>query len=176
MKRLPNFYKDLVLFGQKHFNLLVQSELNKQSILSQAIFDNKNLLIKGESVWHKLLYSKGVCLCVSFLSCYSLVKTIPKDWRVVLRAFTDTDENLAFENSYDELYRYLSAKFFHKKLISNHFVHPSFGAHLLRKLNIQEVNWRTVYMSQNLGWLNHSLSLMSSPFTNDYQNTHLALF
>ena len=62
VKRLPSFYKDIVLLWEKYSNLLVQSEVNKKSILSQEIFNNKNLLIKGESIWHKLLYSKGMRL------------------------------------------------------------------------------------------------------------------
>ena len=58
VKRLPSFHKVLVLLWEKYSNLLVQSEVNKKSVLSQAIFNNKNLLIKGESIWHKLLYSR----------------------------------------------------------------------------------------------------------------------
>ena len=54
VKRLLRFY-----LWEKYSNLLVQSEVNKKSVLSQAIF-NKNLLVKGESIWHKLLYSKGM--------------------------------------------------------------------------------------------------------------------
>ena len=60
VKRLPSFFKDLVLLWEKYSNLLVQSKVNKKSILSQAIFNNKNLLIKGKFIWHKLLYSKGI--------------------------------------------------------------------------------------------------------------------
>ena len=47
---------------------------------------------------------------------------------------------------HNELYSHLSAKFVYKKLISNCFVHPTSQAHLLRKLNLQDVNWQTVYM------------------------------
>ena len=81
----------------------------------------------------------------SFLSCYSLVKAIPKEWKVILRASNVTDGNLASENAHNELYRHLSAKFVYKKLISNCFVHPTSQAHLLRKINLQDVNWQTVY-------------------------------
>ena len=169
MKRLASFYKDIVVLKEKYSDLFVQSEVNKKSVLSQAIFNNKNLLMKGESIWHKLLYSKGVRLIgdlydnegaiktwnmlsseyhlgpESFLSCYFLVKAIPKEWKVILSASTDTDRNLAFENSHNEFYRHLSAKFVYKKLISSCFVHPASRAHLLRKLNLQDVNWQTVY-------------------------------
>ena len=62
VKRLPNFYKYFVLVWDKHSNLLVQSELNKKSPLCQAIFNYKNLMIKGESIWDKLLYSRGLQL------------------------------------------------------------------------------------------------------------------
>ena len=82
----------------------------------------------------------------SFLSCYSLVKAIPKEWKAILRDSTVTGENLASENVHNELYSHLSAKFVYKKLISNCFVHPTSQAHLLRKLNLQDVNWQTVYM------------------------------
>ena len=80
----------------------------------------------------------------SFLSCYSLAKAIPKEWKTILRASTDTDGNLASENSHTELYRHLSAKFVYKKSISNCFVQPTSQAHLLRRLNLQDVNWQTV--------------------------------
>ena len=60
VKCLPSFYKDLVLLWEKYSNLLVQSEVNKKRILSQGIFNSNNLLIKGESIRHKLLYSKGM--------------------------------------------------------------------------------------------------------------------
>ena len=60
VKRLPSFCKDLVLLWEKYSNLLVQREVNKTTVFSQAIFNNKNLLIKGESIWHKLLYSQGM--------------------------------------------------------------------------------------------------------------------
>ena len=46
VKRLPSFYNDSVLLWEKYFDLLVQSEVNKKTVLSQAIFNNKNLLIK----------------------------------------------------------------------------------------------------------------------------------
>ena len=160
VKRLPSFYKDLVLLWQKYSNLLVQSEVNKRSILSQAIFNNKNLLKKGESIWHKLLYSKGMRLIgdiydnegaiktwnmlpaecplgpESVLSYHSLVKGIAKKWKVIRRASTDMDGDLAFENWHNEIYRHLSAKFVHKQLISNCFVHPTFQVYLLTKLNL----------------------------------------
>ena len=54
----------------------------------------------------------------SFLSCYSLVKAIPEEWKAILRGSTVTDGNLASENAHNELYRHLSAKFVYKKLIS----------------------------------------------------------
>ena len=135
-----------------------------------SLFNNKNLLIKGESIWHKLLYSQGTRIIgdlydnegsiktwsvlsaeyylgpESFLSCYSLVKAIPKEWKAILRDSTVTDENPASENVHNKLYSHLSAKFVYKKLISNCFVHPTSQAHLLRKLNLQDVNWQTVYM------------------------------
>ena len=37
VKRLPSFYKDLVLLWEKYSHLLVQSEVNKKSVLPQAI-------------------------------------------------------------------------------------------------------------------------------------------
>ena len=125
--------------------------------------------MKGESIWHKLLYSKGMrpigdlyddkgaiktwnMLSAeyhlgpeSFLSCYSFIKAIPEKWKVILRASTDTDGNLESKNLYNELYKHLSAKFVYKKLISKCFVHPSSQVNLLRKLNLQNVNWQTVY-------------------------------
>ena len=170
VKCLHSFYKDFVLLWEKYSNLLVQSEMKKKSILSQAMFNNKNLLMKGESIWHKLLYSKGMrpigdlyddkgaiktwnmlsaeyhLGSESFLSCYSFIKAIPEKWKVILRASTDTDGNLESKNLYNELYKHLSAKFVYKKLISKCFVHPSSQVHLLRKLNLQDVNWQTVYM------------------------------
>ena len=81
----------------------------------------------------------------SFLSCYSLVKAITKEWKAIFRAYTVTDGNLASENEQNELYGHLSAKFVYKKLIYNCFVHPTSQAHLLRKLDLQDVNWQTVY-------------------------------
>ena len=60
VKRLSSFYKDLVLLWEKYSNLLVQREVNKTTVFSQAIFNNKNLLLKGESIWHKHLYSQGM--------------------------------------------------------------------------------------------------------------------
>ena len=154
----------------KYSNLLVQREVNKTTVFSQAIFNNKNLLIKGESIWHKLLYSQGMRIVgdlydnegsiktwsvlsaeyhlgpESFLSCYSLVKAIPKEWKAILRSSIVIDGNLTSENANDELYRQLSTKFVYKKLISNCFVHPTSQVHLLRKLNLQDINWQTVYM------------------------------
>ena len=82
----------------------------------------------------------------SFLSCYSLVKAIPKEWKAILRSSIVIDGNLSSENANNELYRHLSAKFVHKKLNSNCFVHPTSQVYLLRKLNLQDVNWQTVYM------------------------------
>ena len=98
--------------------------MNKKIIISQAISNNKNLLIKGKSIWHKLMYSKGQGLigdlydnegaittwnissadlgAESLLSCCSFVKAISKDWKVILRASTDTDEKPS-ENSYIKL-------------------------------------------------------------------------
>ena len=94
----------------KYSNLLIQKEVNKKTVISQAIFNNKNLLIKGESIWHKLLYSQGMRIIddlsdnegaiktwsvlsaeyhlapESFLSCYAVVKAIPKEWKAILRA------------------------------------------------------------------------------------------
>ena len=81
----------------------------------------------------------------SFLSCYSLVKAIPKEQKVILRASTDTDGNLASENSHNKVYRHLSDTFIYKKLISNCIVHPASQGRLLRKLNLQDMNWQTVY-------------------------------
>ena len=69
----------------------------------------------------------------SFLSCYSLVKAIPKEWKAILRSSIVIDGNLASENANNELYRHLSAKFVCKKLISNCFVHPTSQVHLLTK-------------------------------------------
>ena len=144
--------------------------MNKKTVFFQALFNNKNLLIKGESIWHKLLYIQGMRIIgdlydnegsiktwsvlsaeyhlgpESFLSCYSLVKAIPKEWKAIIRDSTVTDENLVSENVHNELYSQLSAKFVYKKLISNCSVHPTSQAHLLRKLNLQDVNWQTVYM------------------------------
>ena len=60
VKRLPSFYKDVVLLWEKYSNLLVQRKVNKKTVFSQALFNNKNLLIRGESIWHKLLYSQGM--------------------------------------------------------------------------------------------------------------------
>ena len=164
VKRLPSFYKDLVLLWEKYSNLLVQRKVNKKTVFSQALFNIKNLLIKGESIWHKLLYSPDMRIIGDlydnegsiktwsvlsaeyylgpefFLSCYSLVKAIPKEWKAILRDFTVTDENLTSENGHKELYGHLSAKFVYKKLISNCFVHPTSQGHLLRKLNLQDVN------------------------------------
>ena len=82
----------------------------------------------------------------SFLSCYSLVKVIPKEWKAILRSSIVIDGNLTSENANNELYRDLSAKFVSKKLISNCFVHPTSQVHLVRKLNLQDVNWQTVYV------------------------------
>ena len=82
----------------------------------------------------------------SFLNCYSLVKAIPKEWKAIFRDYTVTAENLTSENGHNELYDHLSVKFVYKNLISNCFVHPTSQAHLLRKLNLQDVNWQTVYM------------------------------
>ena len=154
----------------KYANLLVQRKVNKKTVFSQALFNNKNLLIKGESIWHKLLYSQGMRIIgdlydnkgsiktwsvlsaeyylgpESFLSCYSLVKAIPKERKAILRDSTVTDENPASESVHNELCSHLSAKFVYKKLISNCFVHSTSQAHLLRKLNLQDVNWQTVYM------------------------------
>ena len=170
VKRLPSFYKDLALLWEKYSNLLVQSQVNKTTASSQAIFNNKNLLIKGKSIWHKLLSSQGMRIIgdlydnegsiktwnvlsaeyhlgpQSFLSYYSLVKAIPKDWKAILRSSIVIDGNLTSENANNELYRHLSAKFVYKKLISNCFVHPTSQLHLLKKLNLQDVNWQTVYM------------------------------
>ena len=95
----------------------------------------------------------GVCYQLSiildlnlFSSCYSLVKAIPKEWKAILRDSTVTDENLAYQKVQNELYSHLIAKFVYKKLISNCFVHPTSQVHLLRKLNLQDVNLQTVYM------------------------------
>ena len=128
------------------------------------------MLINGESIWHKLLYSQGIRIIgdlydnegsiktwsvlsaeyhlgpESLLSCYSLVNAIPKEWKAILRRSIVIDGNLTSENANNELYRHLSAKFVHKKLISNCFVHLTSRVHLLRKLNLQDVNWQTVYM------------------------------
>ena len=164
VKCLPSFYKDLVLLWEKYSNLLVQREENKTTVFSQAIFNYKNLLIKGESIWHKHLYSQGtriigdlydyegsiktwsVLSAEYHLGPESLVKAIPKEWKAILRSSIVIDGNLASENANNELYRHLSAKFVYKKLISNCFIHPTSQVHLLTKLNLRNVNWQTVYM------------------------------
>ena len=121
------------------------------------------MLINGESIWHKFLYSQGMRITgsiktlsvlsveyhlgpESFLSCYSLVNAIPKEWKAILRSSIVIDGSLTSENANNEFYRHLSAKFIYKKLISNCFVHPTSQVHLLRKLNLQDVNWQTVDM------------------------------
>ena len=75
-----------------------------------------------------------------------MVKAIPKERKAILRSSIVIDGNLTSENANNELYRHLSAKFVHKKLNSNCFVHPTSQVYLLRKLNLQDVNWQTVYM------------------------------
>ena len=79
VKRLPSFCKDLILLWEKYSNLLVQSEVNNKTVLSQAIFNDKNLLIKGESVWHKLLYSQGMRIIGDLYDNEGAIKT----WNVL---------------------------------------------------------------------------------------------
>ena len=89
--------------------------------------------IKGQSIWHKLLYSKGMRIIGDlydnegsiktwnvlsaehhlgpefFLSYYSLVKAIPKEWKAILRSSAVTDGNLTSENNTNnELYTMLN--------------------------------------------------------------------
>ena len=79
VKRLPSFYKDLVLLWENYSYLLVQSEVNKKTVLSQAIFNNKNLLIKGESIWHKHLHSQGMRIICDLHDNEGAIKT----WNVL---------------------------------------------------------------------------------------------
>ena len=59
----------------KYSNLLVQSEVNKKTVLSQAIFSNKNMLIKGEFIWRKLLYSQGIRIIGDLYNKEGAIKT-----------------------------------------------------------------------------------------------------
>ena len=49
--------------------------MNTRSILSLAIFNNKNLLIKDEFIWQKLLYSKGMQLIGDLYGNEGAIKT-----------------------------------------------------------------------------------------------------
>ena len=136
--------------------------MNKRSILSQEIFDNKNLLIKGESIWHKLWYSKYMRLIGNLYDNEDAIKT----WNMLSVEYHIGSESLL--NVFNSLLLLTHMKiwhlkiritnltdisvlnFFTKKLISSCFVYPTSQAHSLGKLNLQDVNWQTVYILPRL--------------------------
>ena len=61
VKQSPKFYRDLVFLWDKHSSVLCnQTFTSKTDILEEQIFNNRHLVIKNESFFHKHFYNAGI--------------------------------------------------------------------------------------------------------------------